>query len=413
MIIKGSAHTGKGLSAYLMQDKNDRAEVLDIRGMRRDLAKAIADWRSDSQGTNCSKPLYHAQLNPDRELSRDEWETAISIFEKEMGLEQQPRAVVLHEYKGREHVHLVYSRIDEDGKAVSDSWNYLHHEKAAREIEQALGMEKTKGAFTEREGPRPERTPDRDAIQQGERLNLDPKAIKAEVSELYQSAETGRAFVEALEAEGYTLAQGDKRGLVILDQAGGVHSLTRMAGAKAGELRERLGDSALNLPTVDEVRAAQQEQAKEQTAPQIEAHGETDSDTEKERKTPGKAEAIPADWTIETAEIDTAPDLGEGLERGVVSVADAGLKLASKALDGIASSLEGALMFDSTPPPPPTQEQRDRAANQAEAEREARIDLATERLRQINEDYQKQQQEREQTKGLDQGLSLGLELRPK
>jgi len=323
---------------------------------------------------------------------------------------------VLHEYKGREHVHLVYSRIDEDGKAISDSWNYLHHEKAAREIEQALGMEKTQGAFTERGGnPRPERTPDRDAIQQGERLNLDPKAIKSEVSELYRSNEDGQDFAAALEAHGYALAQGDKRGLVILDPEGGVHSLTRMAGAKAGELRERLGDSALNLPTVEQARAAQQErvQAQEQTAPQIEAHGETDSDTEKERETPGKAEAIPTDWTIETAEIEAAPDLGEGLERGVVSVTDTGLKLASKALDGIASSLEGALMFDSTPPPPPTQEQRDRAANQAEAEREARIDQATERLRQINEDYQKQQQEREQTQGLDQGLSLGLELRPK
>ena len=265
MIIKGHSSTGRGLGAYLEQDKNDRAEVLDIRGdIPRDLSETLDDWRSATLGTNCTKPLYHAQINPDRVLSPEEWNKAVEIFEQEMGFENQPRAMVLHEYKGREHMHLVYSRIDEDGKAISDSWNYLHHEKAAREIERELGLEHTQGAFIGREGPRPDRTPDHAEIQQGERLNLDPKEIKAEISEIYQSAENGRAFVEALEAEGYTLAQGDKRGYVILDQAGGVHSLSRMAGVKVGELRETLEDYPLrDLPTVEQAREQQQERQQE------------------------------------------------------------------------------------------------------------------------------------------------------
>ena len=69
--------------------------------MPRDLLQTLEDWRSDSLGTNCTKPLYHAQLNPDRVLSGEEWDKAVDIFEKEMGFENQPRAVVLHEYKGR------------------------------------------------------------------------------------------------------------------------------------------------------------------------------------------------------------------------------------------------------------------------------------------------------------------------
>ena len=262
MIIKGASHSGKGLGAYLMQDKNDRAEVLGIRGdISRDLSETLDDWRSDALTTRCSKPLYHAQINPDRALSREEWEKAVEIFEKEMGLENQPRAVVLHEFKGREHYHLVYSRIDENGKAISDSWNYLHHEKAAREIERELGLERTQGAFIDREGERPERTHSREEIQQGERLNLDPKAIKAEVSALYQQAGgNGREFVDALKAEGYDLAQGDRRAYVILDQAGGVHSLSRMAGAKVAALRETLQEYPLQgLPTVEAAREMQQE----------------------------------------------------------------------------------------------------------------------------------------------------------
>jgi MobA/VirD2-like, nuclease domain len=270
MIIKGKSHSGRGLGAYLLQDKNDRAEVLGIRGdIPRDLIETLEDWRSASLGTNCTKPLYHAQLNPDRTLSREEWEKALAIYEKEMGFENQPRMMVLHEYKGREHMHLVYLRIDENGKAISDSWNYIHHEQAAREIERELGLEKTQGVFIDRDGERPERTHDQAALQQGERLKLNPKAVKAEISAIYRSADTGSAFVAGLEDSGYILAQGDSRAYVILDPAGGVHSLSRAATVKAADLRETLKEYPLqDLPTVEAAReiihARQNERQQEQ-----------------------------------------------------------------------------------------------------------------------------------------------------
>lgn len=258
MIVKGHASTGRGLAAYLMQDKNERAEVWDIRGdIPRDLRDVLNDWRMDAIGTRCEKPLYHAQLNPNRPLSREEWDKAIRLFEKAMGFETQPRAVVFHEHKGRGHVHLVYSRLDADGRAISDSWNYLHHEKAARAIEQALGLEHTPGAlYARKAAPRPERTPSRDAIQQGERLQRDPKAIRAEIAALYRSAGgNAPAFVEALREGGYSLARGDQRGFVVVDASGGVHSLTRATGAKAGALRELLRDYA-DLPGVKRAKAS-------------------------------------------------------------------------------------------------------------------------------------------------------------
>ena len=418
MIIKGGAHTGKGLGTYLMQDKNDRAEVLGIRGdLSRPLGETLDDWRSDSLTTQCSKPLYHAQLNPDRALSREEWETAINLFEKEMGFENQPRAVVLHEYKGREHMHLVYSRIDENGKAISDSWNYLHHEKAARAIEQELGLEKTQGALYDRQAQRPERTPDRDAIQQGERLNLSPKAIKAQISELYRSADSGRAFVAALEESGYTLAQGDKRGFAILDPAGGVHSLSRMAGAKASDLRERLAECDLQqLPSVEQARTAQQERNAEREPEAAREHGRQAPEIERQ---PEAAQTEPAHEAptreqehmpeANAAEIDhaaTGPeldDLGEGMERGAGSAAGAIGDTAAKLLSGVLG------LFDS--PAPPTKAERIEQAERIEDSREARIAAAAERLRLVNEAYRKQQEqerEKDNSRGRERGRERSL-----
>jgi hypothetical protein len=289
VIIKGGSHTGKGLGAYLLQDKNERAEVWGIRGdIPRDLPETLDDWRSAAHGIQCKKPLYHAQLNPDRALSREEWEQAITLFEKELGYENQPRAIVLHEYKGREHLHLVYSRIGEDGKAIPDSWNYLHHEKAARAIESELGLEPTQGAlYQAKEQPRPERTPSHGAIQQGERTQIDPKAVKAELTALYRGAEgNAPAFLQALKQQGYSLARGDKRGFVVVDGSGGVHSLTRATGAKAGELREMLKDCH-DLPSVEEAKAAAEAQRQSLAELQAEAGGHDDP-------APDIAEAKPA-----------------------------------------------------------------------------------------------------------------------
>jgi hypothetical protein len=260
VIVGGHSSTGHGLARYLTAEKNERAEVWNIRGCELpDLSEAVQDWRIDGLGTKAEKPVYHAWLRPsdtDRPLSREEWETAISHFEKEMGFENQPRAVIYHHGHGQGeqgHVHLVYSRI-EDGRAIPDSWNYVHHQKARAEIEKSLGLEHVYSPHLDNE-PRRAQSFDRDQIEQGKRTKIDPREVKAEVSELYRAADTGPAFVAALEDAGYTLAQGDKRGYVILDEAGGVHSLSRAASVKAGELRDRLKDCPLqNLPTVEAAR---------------------------------------------------------------------------------------------------------------------------------------------------------------
>lgn len=271
MIITGCSNTGKGLGAYLLEDKNDRVEVWGIRGdIERNLPETLDDWRSDALGTRCGKPLYHAQFSPDpdRILSRQEWDKVFEQFEKALGFDKQPRVIVFHENEDRQHIHAVYSRMDENGRAIRDSWNYVCHEKAAREIEKILNLDKTQGVFINRNGERPERTPSQAAIQQASRLNLDLKQIKSEVSKLYQYADNGHAFVAALESEGYKLARGDLGSYVIVDKVGGVHSLLRNVDVKADHLHNTLRDYCLqNLPSV---QAAQSEQQLRQQAASME-----------------------------------------------------------------------------------------------------------------------------------------------
>ena len=55
----------------------------------------------------------------------DHWQRAVDRLEEKLGLTGQPRAVVMHEKLGREHIHVVWGRVRADTLvAVADSHNY-------------------------------------------------------------------------------------------------------------------------------------------------------------------------------------------------------------------------------------------------------------------------------------------------
>jgi hypothetical protein len=436
VIIKGGSHSGRGLGAYLFQAKNERAELWGIRGVipGQTLTEAIGTWQGLAYTTSqqCEKPLYHAQLNPDRPLSREEWDKTFATFEQEMGLENQPRAVIFHCYKGREHVHLVYSRI-ENGRAISDSWNYLHHEKASRDIEKTLGLEHTQGALYQRNGAsRPERRPDEKQTEQGKRTKQDPKAIKAEVSELYASTANGGDFVKALDEAGYTLARGDKRGYVIVDEAGGVHNLNRVAGVKVAELRDHLKGFELDgLPSVEQARDRQDDRVHEREsvrdrmeredplhAAAIEkAKAEITQSAKPEPKPTKENTAEPPrpsrsrarhesrdDGAIGSLE-STAGRSVEAIGTGIVGV-----------LEAATEAIENAVLdiFDPTPPKPVSREEIAARETEREEAEKVRAAKALEERRVMLKDYARrrsqeleEEQERTQTKKPDKGRSRG------
>lgn len=271
MIIKGASRAGpKQLAAHLgRRDTNERVEVLELQSPAGSLREAFRDWQTLSEGTRGRLGLYHANIDPAEAytMSRDQWSRCVDVLEEELGLSGQPRAVVLHEKHGRQHIHVVWARTDIDTMRLrADSHNYLAHERASQRLELEFGHEIVPGKHAKRDRDRqpdmPDAAVDHAEWQQAEQGQFDHKARKAQITALYQQAETGLAFKAALEDAGYTLARGDKRDFVLLDEAARVHSLGRqIGGVRAKELREFMVDIDPNLlPSVKEARAVLRDQ---------------------------------------------------------------------------------------------------------------------------------------------------------
>lgn len=266
MIIKGKSRAGPSqLARHLGRaDTNERIEILQLDSAGT-TADAFRDWQTYTLATKGTLGLYHANIDPDAkyEMSRDQWLRAVEVLEEELGLQGQPRAIVMHEKNGREHIHVVWARTDMDTmKLRSDSMNYQAHERASLRLEQEFGHEQVPGKHAKRDREAQPEFPDaevtHDEWQQRERGGLDHRERKAQVKGLYEASDTGPAFKAALEDAGYVLARGDRRDFVILDADAKVHSLGRqLPGVTAKDLRAFMVDvDPDTLPSVSAAREA-------------------------------------------------------------------------------------------------------------------------------------------------------------
>nr|WP_255696827.1 relaxase/mobilization nuclease domain-containing protein [Sandaracinobacteroides sayramensis] len=208
-------------------------------------------------------------------MTPQQWMRAVEILEEELGLQGQPRAVVMHEKNGREHIHVVWARADMDTMTLrSDSMNYQAHERASLRMEQEFGHEHVPGKHAKRDREAQPEMPSAEAThdewQQRERGGIDHRARKAQVTALFEASDSGLAFKAALEDAGYVLARGDRRDFVILDEDAKVHSLGRqLPGVKAAELRAFMVDvDPEALPSVKEARTATREVVRAEPTPE-------------------------------------------------------------------------------------------------------------------------------------------------
>ncbi len=266
MVIKGTSCAGaRRLATHLMRtDTNKRVEVRELFGVAaEDLKGALLEMEAVAAGTRATKPFYHASINTraDEPLSDEQRTHAIERLEEVLGLTGQSRVVVVHLKEGREHCHIVWSRIDlERMKAISDSHNYRKHEEVSRALEKEFGHARVQGAHVERDGKeRPDRTPSHDEMLATAHGAVSPKDAKVLMTELWRQTDSGQSFKSALEEKNWLLARGDRRDFVVIDPHGGTHSLARrIDGVRAKDVRERMSDiDAEQLPSVGEARTAQ------------------------------------------------------------------------------------------------------------------------------------------------------------
>lgn len=123
MILKGSQRSGgASLAAHLLNGRdNDHVEVLEIDGFAaEDLHGAFLETHAVSKGTQCKQYLFSLSLSPpqDAVLSDEDFLKAVDRAGQTLGLDKQPRAVVIHEKEGRRHAHAVWSRIDAESMSA-------------------------------------------------------------------------------------------------------------------------------------------------------------------------------------------------------------------------------------------------------------------------------------------------------
>jgi hypothetical protein len=331
MIAKGASRSGpRQLAVYLMRverwDTGEPAELLELRspwaagidgGDRHhtadQLIEAFRDWQTLVEGTKQGRDgLYHAEINPEahyaRNMTPEQWKRAAAILAEELGLQDQPCALVLHAGKDdRPHLHVVWQRTDVDKmKVISDAYNYIAHEKASQRMELEFGHEFVPGKHAKRdrkrqaEFPRQKLTQDEDQYQK--RTGLSKEERIKQITALHAAADNGAAFKAALEDAGYILAKGN-RGYIVVDQKGGHSVLARnIEGLKEKDVNAfMVGVKLEKLPTIEEAKETQAQRRKtvsksdvQQSSGQPQEKGVEASKFVEDQSTQKQPELVPA-----------------------------------------------------------------------------------------------------------------------
>jgi len=258
MIVKGNTHNSGGRLARYMTTAGpgERATLHELRGFAEDnIVDAFRSIHIIAAATQCEKPFFHVQVRnrEGEELSREQWMKVADRVESKLGYSDQPRAIAFHrdEKTGHEHMHIAFSRIDTDTMTAKPlPFFKLRLKEVAREMEIEFGLTPVRN-----ERKTKVMAPTRDEDQQARRLGVDGGNIRQTIYDCREQADSGRAFIAGLADQGLTLALGDQRNFVVVDQAGGFHALgKRILGISAAELRVFMADVELqSLPTVDRV----------------------------------------------------------------------------------------------------------------------------------------------------------------
>jgi len=261
MIGKGTQHNnGVKLADYLISGKeNERATLWQLHGFASDdIREAFRSVHVMADATRCEQPFFHVQMRtPNGEaLTKEQWERVADRTESKLGLGGQARAIAFHldEETGHEHMHVAWSRIDEESMTARSLPFYkLRLKEVCRELEIELGLTRV---TNERRGP--SMAPLRYEQEQARRLGVDIHETHATIRDCWERSDSGKSFSAALAEKGFTLARGAKRDYIAIDRAGGIHALgKRILGVTAAQVRERLADiNGRTLPTVEQVRAA-------------------------------------------------------------------------------------------------------------------------------------------------------------
>ncbi|BDD02101.1 relaxase/mobilization nuclease domain-containing protein [Persicobacter psychrovividus] len=151
MIAKTNLGTNfLGVFNYCLQEgKNAEilagSEMVVLSDIPNELAmqfNAHVDSFQHSLSNRLQKVVDHTSLSfaPEDEVSNEQMAEIAKAFIKQKGYDDCDYVVIKHNDTDHQHVHLVLSRVDKNGKVVKDSFNYLDNSKITTALEQEFGL---------------------------------------------------------------------------------------------------------------------------------------------------------------------------------------------------------------------------------------------------------------------------------
>ncbi|MFV1654369.1 MULTISPECIES: relaxase/mobilization nuclease domain-containing protein [unclassified Phaeobacter] len=285
--INSRGQSFKGVTAYLMHDKEaDTSERVDFTETRNlpfqdvERASRFMAWTDlsadalkqqheqhtaqlegrDPHHTHAGRPseagnVLHSSLawHPDQKPTKEDMTHAADEWVKAQGWDEHQYYMVAHSDTKHAHIHIVVNLVHPvTGQIADQSHSKLKSDRWAQDYEERTGeivcqnrddkykaWEQGKAAFSEKERK---------------------EEAGALIAQAYHASDSGAAFKAALEAQGFDLAQGQKRGFVVVDQRGDVYAPARhiegVSGRDINRLLKEIDKSA--LPRADELQEQRQ-----------------------------------------------------------------------------------------------------------------------------------------------------------
>lgn len=142
-IVKGRAF--KGVIKYIL-DKQKDTQILDFEDLRmKSQSSLIRSFITQaSMNTRVAKPVCHISLDFSAQ-DKDRMTNPLMVqiardYMEQMGIKNTQYIIARHFDKEHPHIHLVYNRIDNDGKTITDSNDRIRSEKICKKLTDKYGL---------------------------------------------------------------------------------------------------------------------------------------------------------------------------------------------------------------------------------------------------------------------------------
>ena len=200
-IVKGASF--RGCVQYVTG--KDEAKILASDGVLLGSVGNIADSFEYQRGLNpkCSKPVGHIALSfkpEDKEKLTDEMMAKIvREYMELMGIKATQFILVRHHNTDNPHCHLVYNRVDNNGRIISDKFERKRSEKIVKHLKDKYGL-------TYSDGKGQTRT---ERLHYTERTKFE---IQNAVKTALQASRTWQQFTDGLKRQGVEVEFKRRRG---------------------------------------------------------------------------------------------------------------------------------------------------------------------------------------------------------